>query len=99
MIDLTKFIGKRCVVQLKNVWLVCHQAKGRVEIMVVKGEGGAPTAVPVPFLTGEVVGDASMASIRIQDENQQNLEVTLDPDQISSVTVACEASRVQLVGG
>lgn len=98
MIDLTKFIGKRCVVQLKNIWLVCHQVKGKAEIMLVKGEGG-PTAIPVPFLTGEIVGDASMASIRIQDENQQNLDVALDPDQISSVTVACEASRVQLVGG
>lgn len=57
MIDLTKYIGKRCVIQLRapDMWLVTHQEGGKAEIIFTKSKEGQVSMAPMPFLIGNVV--------------------------------------------
>jgi len=97
MIDLSKFIGKRCIIQFRgDMWLVVHQVVekvenkliGRAEIMAVKdSKTGGIAPVPMPFIVGEVVEGPAVVYV---DENKQKLQVTVNPDAILTVTVALE---------
>jgi hypothetical protein len=96
VIDLTKYIGKRCVIQLcaPDSWLVVHQENGRAELMAVKTPEG-PRMVPVPMLIGLILEGNR---IEFLDENKMKLEVELNPERILSVAVAVEASRIKIIG-
>lgn len=110
MIDLTKYIGKHCVIQLRapDAWLVVHQENDRAEIMAIKSSEGPPRMVPVPVLIGLVrspdrgpfMTNPPDVVVEFLDENKKTLEVELNPDAILSVTVAInpEGSRIKIIG-
>jgi len=101
VIDLSKYVGKQCVVQLRGgeAWLVCHQDVGKAQPVAQKDKTGNVSLVPIPFLVGTVVQmTGGFPVMEVIDENKQKLHIELNPDAILSVSLAVDMPRVQLVG-
>jgi hypothetical protein len=98
MIDLAKYIGKRVVLQFRSpdAWLMVIQKSGKAEVAITKGPEGQPTAIPLPFLMGEI---AEGGVLVYTDQNGERLEVAVNTDAVLTVTVALEPSRVKIIGG
>lgn len=97
--NLKRFIGKTVVLQFRapDAFMMVRTEGGNLAPMAMKTPNGAQL-ITMPFILGKIETRDDDFVVVFKDDSKNDIETTIDPTTVFSVSVAVEASRVQLIG-